>query len=49
VQRDGSKLTPCAANPCKSADPILNHKPPLLKNGINAKGDFKNLKNVGVP
>jgi hypothetical protein len=49
VQRDGSKSTPCAANPCQSADPILHREPPLLKNRSNATADFKNLKRVGVP
>jgi hypothetical protein len=49
VKHDGSKLTPHAANPCKSADPILHHEPPLLKNSSNVTGDFKNLKSVGVP
>jgi hypothetical protein len=48
VQRDGSKLTPRAANLCKSADSILQHEPPLLKNCSNAMGDLKNLK-VGAP
>jgi hypothetical protein len=44
-----SSSTPSAANPCKSADPILHQEPPLLKNRSNATGNFKNLKSVGVP
>jgi hypothetical protein len=46
----GWKLsTPHAANPCKLAAPILHQEVPLLKNRSNAMGDFKNLKNVGIP
>jgi hypothetical protein len=40
VQREGHKLTPHAANPCKSADPILHQEPPLYKNHSNEMGDF---------
>jgi hypothetical protein len=43
-QREGSKLTPRAANPWISADPILHGELPLLKNHNNAMGDFKNIK-----
>jgi hypothetical protein len=49
VQRDGKKFSPRAANPSKSADPILHREPTLLKNRSNATGDFKNLKSAGVP
>jgi hypothetical protein len=49
VLRDGSILTPRAANLCKSADPILYREPPLLINRSNVTVDFKNLKSVGVP
>jgi hypothetical protein len=49
VQRDGSKSTLCTANPCQSADAILHHESPLLKNRSNVMGDFKNFKRVGVP
>jgi hypothetical protein len=41
-------LMPRAANPCKSADPILHREPPLLINHSNATDDFKSLKSVGV-
>jgi hypothetical protein len=37
-----ANLTPRAANPCKSADPILHHQPSLLKNRSDVTGDFKN-------
>jgi hypothetical protein len=49
VRCDGSKLMPHAANPCKSADPILHREPPLLKNRSKATGDLKIFKSVGVP
>jgi hypothetical protein len=33
----------------KSADPILQREPPLLKNRRNATGSFKNFQSDGVP